>query len=82
MWPFKKNDPPIIEPYQTVEFDIEHEDVISIERKKRKTIIGFYSKKDLEITEWTMFCSPEQHENFIHRFRCKAGLTIYNKKSD
>lgn len=85
MWPFKKSNPlNSVQPqyYYPVEFDIENEDVFSVERVQEKTVIGFYSKKDQEITEWNFICSPEQHKDFIDRFKNKLNLVKENKVQD
>jgi len=69
------------------EFDIENEAVFSIERQPEtrfwnkitepaKTIIGFYSATNNDLTTWEMVCSEGQHQEFVNRFRRKLKLNL------
>jgi hypothetical protein len=88
MWPFNKKSPEVSTVYPKpfiyeVEFDIEGEDVFSIERVGRReedgerterTLIGYYDKASSESKQWYLDCSHAKHNQFIARFRRKLGL--------
>jgi hypothetical protein len=67
------------------EFDIENEDVFSVERhpevrswgkliEPAQTVIGFYGKWHAGLKEWHLICSEGQHQDFVTRFRRKLKL--------
>jgi hypothetical protein len=75
-------------PMPDCEFDIEGEDVFSVERVKslekirifgkneysEKTVITFYEKTNKQkLQTWYLECSPNKHAEFVSRFRRKLG---------
>lgn len=56
--------------YQDAEYDIENLKVRSIERVGRTTLIGQTNAKG-EYRTYSLVCSPEQHQEFVNRFRRK-----------
>lgn len=58
--------------FYEADFDIEHVDVIGIERRDDETIIGYISPKG-GIQQWFTPCDLNKHADLVRRFRAKIS---------